>query len=774
MLYVFYVDTGTTIKFEMEYLNKTVQDLKEAIERECGVNPNDQVLLMSGGCCLDKDTRVISYAGGTDGNPIFFFNIGAIKSKVQPPPILNYGSDVDLSNSFDSALALPVSLSTVSSRCKLAKHCYDLSREQYIICERLVQDQHHMHLGWTAAIANLDDISKNHLERIQTVYENISTCLNERQEHMQLIESFRADLQNLAKIPILPALESYVEDVPPSPEKSQQTQPQQQQSDSTSGAVSGTNISSDETPTPAKALSLLKWIVAKDSVSSLEEIADTCLRLLQQLDERILESLKTDMSTVEAISNDEMKDIKGLGDRLFALQGLLAQMKKLESDQHDLTSSLEQSKSRIKNVKDESVLPDLCSSHREHLGFMLQNYNQMRDIRRRCTKAKEELAANIHERLRWVAYVEDNMFNTENKLKMFYDNLRRLRQNLSTLRQIHLAPQMYMSAITEVVRRRTFSQAFLNWASNLACQLLTIHNEEVERRREFKSKFEGHFLNYLFPGLEDTPPPFATQAPSVFDNSLPKLTTEDMDSIREQFPDLAQSVTSPDMNSITQFFSKSITDSSSEGNKEKEIALMPIDGLAKERGIRPHLLSDRGGFESETDTEEFEKIGQAAMDSKQTSIDSMKQQPMQQSISRQKQLEESLNSTREEVERLRGLMNQLKSAACEHVAELRRQVGTCRQATLMERAEVARVIAAATEAVRVHAAELRQREQELTVDHELELSDLKKLLQSSEEQLQSARKSLEDRIGHEEEQDRLVATYRQKFEEERQQLQTVC
>lgn len=63
----------------------------------------------------------------------------------------------------------------------------------------------------------------------------------------------------------------------------------------------------------------------------------------------------------------------------------------------------------------------------------------------------------------------------------------------------------------------------IQWASDLACQLLAIHNEEVARRKDFQGQFEGHFLSTLLPGMEDLPPPFATQAPSPFDLDLPKV-----------------------------------------------------------------------------------------------------------------------------------------------------------------------------------------------------------------------------------------------------------
>lgn len=61
------------------------------------------------------------------------------------------------------------------------------------------------------------------------------------------------------------------------------------------------------------------------------------------------------------------------------------------------------------------------------------------------------------------------------------------------------------------------------WASDLACHLLTIYNEEVVRRQDFRYSFDGHFLNTLFPGIDDFPPKFATEAPSMFDSSLPQL-----------------------------------------------------------------------------------------------------------------------------------------------------------------------------------------------------------------------------------------------------------
>lgn len=274
----------------------------------------------------------------------------------------------------------------------------------------------------------------------------------------------------------------------------------------------------------SSALSLLKWISAKDNQSSLEQVAEQCAKGLEQFDERVLQSLKDEvLSAIEGANSQNMKEIKGLGERLFALEELMTQARRLVLEQGELAQGFLQNQNRANNLGDASVLPDLCTSHRRQLMVMLKNHNQLRDIRKRCTKAKEELSMNINQRLKWIMYVENKIMEVDGKLVIYNESLRRLRRHMEVLQQIHLAPDMYLSAISEVVRRRTFSKAFMVWASELACQLMTVHSEELARRKEFQSKFEGHFLNTLFPGMEDTPPPYATTAPSAFDKNLPKV-----------------------------------------------------------------------------------------------------------------------------------------------------------------------------------------------------------------------------------------------------------
>lgn len=757
MLYIFRVDTGTTITFDIKLALQPVSELMEAIERECGVVATHQVLLMSGGESLKPDARVCSYSAGTDTNPIYLFSKAAIQDQTPPKPSIDYGSDIDLQCQIDSSLAMPATYQTLVARAQLAQQCCMLAGEQTRICEKLVHDQHLQQQGWAAVVANLEDITQMFQARAAVHQQSFALYLSEREQHMELLQNFNADLGMLSKIPILPALRAQAEGL-----LSPDDQPIQCEKDANG---------------QEEVFSLLSWISAKDNQSSLEQVAEQCSRGLEQFNEKLFNDvLKIEVSAaIVTASKQDMKKIKGLGERLFALEQLMQQTKRLVQEQGELAQGFLQNQSRASNLGDASVLPDLCTSHRRQLLVMLENHNQLRDIRRRCTKSKEELSVNIYQRLKWVMYVENKMREVDSKLMMYNESLKRLRRHLEVFQQIHLAPQMYMSAVAEVVRRRTFSQAFLVWASNLACQLLTVHSEELARRREFQSKFDGHFLNTLFPGLEDTPPPFATQAPSVFDGGLPKLTVDDIELLRSQLPDLALTVSSPDLDSITQFFlSKSLTDASTDGNKEKDSSSMRVDEVpAKEQEqeqARAPMLSDRGDFESETDTEEFEKIGQGATDSKPESFDGAKQM-------RQKQLEENLGNTREEVERLRSILKTMKTVVSEAMSSVRQELTVLRDKSSKNKSGLREIAECVRDALSLYSSEydrpLREREQELKVGHELEMADAKKVIQSHEEEICSLKRIVLEKETELSEHERLMTTMRQKLESEQTEMRNL-
>ena len=63
--------------------------------------------------------------------------------------------------------------------------------------------------------------------------------------------------------------------------------------------------------------------------NSLESVADSCYRSLEQLDSGLLSNLEENIrSCVEGGSDNKMKEIGGLGDRLSGLEHLLLDAKK--------------------------------------------------------------------------------------------------------------------------------------------------------------------------------------------------------------------------------------------------------------------------------------------------------------------------------------------------------------------------------------------------------------------------------------------------------------
>nr|CAD7437975.1 unnamed protein product [Timema bartmani] len=878
MLYIFHVDTGRMMTFDMNLALESVVQLKEVIERACRIPADKQVLLVSGGESLDPNARVCSYSAGADTNPIFLFSKCTIESMTPPTLSSEYASDARLKEHVEGSHGLPDTYTTVVTRVKLAQQFCDHARDLTRSCEHLVHDQHLQQQGWAAVLANLEDSTSAFRARAELFQQNYNQYLGTRQDFIQLLQNFREDLSLLAKIPIVPAL---LEVIDSGSVKSD--------SSTTSGAGGKVLVrESEEEVQPKDPVTLLQWISAKDNQSSLQQVAEHCMRGLEQFDERVMDGLKSEVEQVLSAANKTgMKEIKGLEERLFGLEQLMFETKAIVQEQSDLAQSFLQNQTRANNLGDPSILPDLCASHRRQLQVMLNNHQHLVDIRNRCSRAKEELCHNLHMRLKWVMYVENGMCDVNSKLVIYHENLKRLRRHLEVVQQIHLAPQMYVTAVGEVVRRRTFSQAFLMWASDLACHFLAVHNEEVTRRRDFQSQFDGHFLNTLFPGMEDFPPPFATQAPSIFDSGLPKLSLEDIHLLKQELPELTFSLTLPDLESITQFFLiKSVAGTLKSESKEEtstleEHIVKVVTESVLVGNLGPTLLQQidsEKGFESETDTEEFEKLGQSPVelrfDSKQTAAvtghvteaqmgdpsiiaalevgvpadrrslpslllpspssthsqappptpqefvtaDFYIDESMPSSYSEsshnvqvvpelQRQLEdthtlvallqENLGSTRNEVERVQNLLEAAGRVMREALANLRDDLALLRSKTALERDEVLRLCRDLAEGLAGKQKEmiagqvLREREliQRLTVDHELEMvnlkqetkvdidakdekiKELKQCIEKKEQELATLRADMERRLEEEVQERREVA---RSFESQLFECRTLC
>ncbi|KAK3611507.1 hypothetical protein CHS0354_016441 [Potamilus streckersoni] len=525
MLYVFHVDTGTMITFDMNLAMDSVSRLQGVIARAYRIPEDKQVLLISGGESLEPTATVGKYHAGTDTNPIFLFNKSTIESAIPPSPSVSYGSDIDLQGQVEGSLLMPPAYETVVSRAQLALQFQEVDREELKACEKLVHDQHLQQQGWAAVVANLEDITVALRQRSELFQEAYANYMANRSSYQHLLSRITDSIHLLAKIPVLPCLL------------------QQFEVDLLSGQAEDPTATTTTKQQDMQEVgqTLYNWIRSQDPQHSLQDMVDQCIKTTEQLDCTVGENQYVEVQVLyKEVSNENMKEVKGLEDRLYGLDQIMSAARKIVQEQSDLAQGFVHNQNRVSNLKDKSILPDLCSSHKSQLLQMLKHHKKLREVKKKCRMAKEDLSGNLHTRLRWVMYVEKKISDVDSKLMIYHESLKRLSKRLDILQQIHDAPQVYAQLIVEVVRRKKFSSQFLQWARGLALESCSVHSEEVKRRDSFLVVLGRHFLQSLFPGLEDFPPNFATEAPKEFDYCLPSITESDIAMLRDAVPELSE------------------------------------------------------------------------------------------------------------------------------------------------------------------------------------------------------------------------------------------
>ncbi|KAH8288932.1 hypothetical protein KR054_012441 [Drosophila jambulina] len=651
MLYVFHVDVGRMLSFDMNVALQSVENLKETIQKLHGIPSGNIVLLVSGGEMLTHSTQVSCYSAGTDTNPIYMFLTG---DERPAPTIPNTDADAELRRQVEESHRLPPALETVRQRSQLAQHMRELARKEEALCERLVHEQHLQQQGWSAVVANMEDLTNEFRQRFHNFCFSFDRHLQKREQQLELLHNFANDLKQLARIPILPALMSLAEaDFHGFDElldnddvfTAQQQQEQQQQQPVVPQQPEGSGLSeSSQADSPNKKLkmgddeadtgeqlqerasqastsssslarrpnlNLLQWISSKGNRSALQLMSDECMQGLDIFSAKIYEKLKEDvMKIIEMANQSDVKEIKGLGERLCKLEELKFRIKKMVNDQKEQALALQQNEARAQNLRDNSVLPDLCLSHRSQLQVMLENHTKIREYCHCIAKSKDELGLNLHTRLRRIVWIENGMSEFDNRLLFNHRCLRRAERHISIIEQIHRAPSTYVAAVAEVVRRKIFSDEFRQWATRLSVDFDRIHNEELRRRTEFNASFEGHFLNILFPGMGDMPPAFANEHPLSFDTRLPPLSRSDMELLSSQLPELAGQLQLPDMKPVIEFFvhrTSSHQQDQHEADQEQELEKDGQLITAPPRLAELQALGTASDCETDTETE-FEKL----------------------------------------------------------------------------------------------------------------------------------------------------------------------
>ncbi|EDV43789.1 uncharacterized protein Dana_GF16341, isoform B [Drosophila ananassae] len=633
MLYVFHVDVGRMLTFDMNVALQSVENLKETIQRLHGIPASNIVLLVSGGAMLTHATQVSCYSAGTDNNPIYMFLTGDERIA---PTIPNSDADAELRRQVEESHRLPPSLEAVRLRAQLAQQMSELARKELKLCVSLVHEQHLQQQGWCAVVANMEDLTNEFKMRFHKFSLAFERHLEKRESYLKLLQNFSEDLKQLAKIPILPALMSLAEadfhgfdelldndDV-----FATQQQPQQSLSESSQADSPNKKLKMGDEDTPPESsdqqervsqtstsstslarrhnLNLLQWISSKGNHGALQLMSDECIQGLDTFNANIYEVLKEEVKQIIKIANQgDVKEIKGLGDRLCKLEEFKVRIEDKVKEQKEQALALLHNDARAQNVRDNSVLPDLCLSHRSQIQAMLENHIKIRELCRCIANSKEELGRNLHTRLRRIVLVENGMSEFDNRLLFNHRFLKRAERHICIIEQIHRAPSIYVDAVAEVVRRKIFSDEFRQWATRLSIDFDRIHTEELRRRREFNERFEGHFLNILFPGMGDMPPAFANEHPLSFDTGLPPLNRSDMELLSSQLPEMAAQLQLPDMQTVIDFFVHRERNQDSAQVPEQEQdqdAPLLAPRLAE-------LQAQAAASDCETDTEtEFEKL----------------------------------------------------------------------------------------------------------------------------------------------------------------------
>ena len=563
--------------------------MKKQIQAKCNIPISKQILLVNGGLLLDNELRVCNYNGiGTDSTPIYLFNLYALENPLPSNPLpqasqpqlsspqsspnqqflstspssnhLGFPNNTVLSNAPSSqfilsmhsqqlhdeqqiklmkskvseSLNMDASYSTIVTRTSIAKEIRDMTTQNLWFCEQLIRDQHLQYQGWSAVIANLEDIGLVFDTNVEKTIQIYQTFLANKEGYSELLNKLNIDIQLLDLIPVLDAFN----------DKSQSDDDE----DDDYSRAEIENLDEPDAPITSTGghkndLTLLEWIHSKDDRFTLNNLMNSCLVAMEHFNEQCFEELNQRIHEVRNnLNNKENKKIKKIEDRLYQLDELLVKAKKIVNDTNGLTNAFIQNQNSAGNVQDNSIFADLCTSHQTQLKIILQNLIELNGIKNRYLKAKHELIYNLHAKLKNIIMLESDLSSTNQALIICAENLRKLLKNLQVLNQIHLTPKVYFLSINEIMRRKIFTKRFGSWSQSLNEKCNEIYERETGLRAQFQEQVSNHFLTMLFSGLNDEFPQFFLKQMPKFDEQLVEISTNDLNRLKEVLPKLKEFV----------------------------------------------------------------------------------------------------------------------------------------------------------------------------------------------------------------------------------------
>ncbi|NWS49648.1 RBCC1 protein, partial [Probosciger aterrimus] len=464
----------------------------------------------------------------------------------------------------------------------------------------LVHDEHLQHQGWAAIMANLEDCTYSY-QKLLFKFENVYSS------YLQSIDDIKLKLTHLgsavsimAKIPLLECLtrhsyreclgrlDSSAEHGGAESEETEDGKSHELVLDSDISKVnnksmlasfcksvehsalegtdpenvkdkeSGQNATVQDNETsvelkdddqPSFNVSLLDWINVQDRPNDVESLVRKCFDSMSRLDPRIIQPFLAECrQTIAKLDNQNMKAIKGLEDRLYALDQMIASCSRLVNEQKELAQGFLANQKRAENLKDPSVLPDLCLSHANQLMIMLTNHRKLLDIKQKCTTAKQELANNLQVRLKWCCFVMLHADQDGEKLQALLRLVTELLERVKVVEALSTVPQMYCLAVVEVVRRKMFIKHYREWAGALIKDGKHLYEAEKAKRESFGKLFMTINVNdCVFRGVgPDMVPSKTTRKPRRFDSELPDISLSDLQFLQSFCPSEVQPLLSPE------------------------------------------------------------------------------------------------------------------------------------------------------------------------------------------------------------------------------------
>uniref|UniRef100_A0A8C2HFZ1 RB1-inducible coiled-coil protein 1 n=1 Tax=Cyprinus carpio TaxID=7962 RepID=A0A8C2HFZ1_CYPCA len=515
-LYVFQVNNGSTLTFDTELAVQTVLDLKHAIQAKYKIAVQHQVLVVNGGECMVAERRVCSYSAGTDTNPIFLFNKEMILSDRAPTiPKTTFSIENEMELKVEESLMMPAVFHTVASRTQLAvvqaNFCSDLMTN-LLSCTFESINTNTLKILLIPLLESLTRQSyRESLEKSSSPHPRTTDEDENEDEEVgeTSTQSAISHKNRKSPSPVCASGEA-------SSQASFSPQDRLKSSCSLKAALEEEEESPERGAAPSFNVTLLDWINVQDRPNDVESVVRKCFDSINRLDPRIIQPFLTECrETITKLDNQNMKAIKGLEDRLYALDQMIASCKRLVNEQQELAQGFLANQKRAENLKDTSVLPDLCLSH---------------------------LANNLQVRLKWCCYVMLHADQDGEKLQALLRLLTELLERVRVVEALSTVPQMYCLAVVEVVRRKMFIGHYRQWANALVKDGKNLYEAEKVKRECFGKLFRKSFLrNRLFRGLDSWPPSsFCTRKPRKFDFELPDISLSDLQYLKSCCPSEVQ------------------------------------------------------------------------------------------------------------------------------------------------------------------------------------------------------------------------------------------